>query len=66
MNEGRISLNWRLVQMPDEVRDYVLLHEPMHLRVRNHSARFWREVERVCPAHAEARRWLRQQGRELL
>jgi len=65
-SNGRISLNWRLVQMPDEVRDYVLLHELMHLRVRNHSPRFWREVERVCPAHVEARRWLRQQGRELL
>jgi hypothetical protein len=65
-SEGRISLNWRLVQMPDEVRDYVLLHELMHLRIRNHSARFWREVERVCPRHAEWRRWLREQGRELL
>ena len=63
---GRISLNWRLVQMPDDVRDYVLLHELMHLRVRNHSPRFWREVERVCPDHEESRRWLRHQGRELL
>jgi predicted metal-dependent hydrolase len=65
-SDGRISLNWRLVQMPDAVRDYVLLHELMHLRVRNHSSRFWREVERVCPRHADARRWLREQGRELL
>jgi predicted metal-dependent hydrolase len=64
--DGRISLNWRLVQMPDDVRDYVLLHELMHLRVRNHSPRFWREVERVCPQHLDARRWLREQGRDLL
>ena len=65
-SDGRISLNWRLVQMPDEVRDYVLLHELMHLRVRNHSPRFWREVERVCPRHEDSRRWLRERGRELL
>jgi predicted metal-dependent hydrolase len=65
-SDGRISLNWRLVQMPDDVRDYVLLHELMHLRVRNHSPRFWREVEKVCPDYERARRWLRGQGRELL
>jgi predicted metal-dependent hydrolase len=56
---GRISLNWRLVQVPPEVCDYVLLHELTHLRHLNHSARFWRELARVCPGHAEARRWLR-------
>jgi len=56
---GRISLNWRLVQVPPEVRDYVLLHELTHLRHLNHSARFWRELARVCPGHADARRWLR-------
>jgi predicted metal-dependent hydrolase len=64
--DGRISLNWRLVQMPDAVRDYVLLHELMHLRVRNHSRRFWRHMDRVCPDHAEARRWLREHACALL
>jgi predicted metal-dependent hydrolase len=63
---GRISLNWRLVQMPPAVRDYVLLHELMHLRVRNHSPRFWQQVARVCPQVNEARRWLREHGPELL
>ena len=56
---GRISLNWRLVQVPPAVRDYVLLHELTHLRHLNHSARFWRELARLCPHHAEARSWLR-------
>jgi predicted metal-dependent hydrolase len=59
---GTISLNWRLVQTPPAVRDYILLHELMHLREMNHSPRFWREVERVCPDHAAARRWLREHG----
>ena len=63
---GRISLNWRLVQMPPEVRDYVLYHELMHLRVRNHSARFWRQVAQVCPAYESSRRWLREQACHLL
>ena len=63
---GRISLNWRLVQMPVDVRDYVLYHELMHLRVRNHSPRFWRQVAQVCPAYEDARRWLREQAGRLL
>jgi predicted metal-dependent hydrolase len=57
---GRISLNWRLIQAPPSVRDYVLLHELVHLRHLNHSARFWRELERLCPWYQEARAWLRR------
>ncbi|HOQ59793.1 MAG TPA: SprT family zinc-dependent metalloprotease, partial [Vicinamibacterales bacterium] len=57
---GRISLNWRLIQVPASVRDYVLLHELAHLKHADHSARFHREVERLCPHCAEARRWLRE------
>ena len=57
---GTISLNWRLIQTPASVRDYIILHELMHLREMNHSARFWREVERVCPDYEAAERWLKQ------
>ncbi len=63
---GAITLNWRLIQMPPEVTEYVLLHELMHLRQPNHSRRFWREVERVCPTWRESERWLRRHGREIL
>lgn len=48
------------------VRDYVILHELMHLRQANHSRAFWREVASVCPEWREAERWLRKHGRELL
>ena len=57
---GTISLNWRLIQTPDFVRDYIILHELAHRREMNHSRRFWREVERLCPNYREAERWLRQ------
>lgn len=56
---GTISLNWRLIQSPQTVQDNVILHELMHLREMNHSARFWREVENVCPDHAVAEQWLK-------
>ena len=61
-----ITLNWRLIQMPASVADYVMLHELMHLKQANHSRRFWREVDRVCPWWREAERWLRRHGRELM
>ena len=57
---GTISLNWRLIQAPPFVRDYLILHELSHLREMNHSTRFWREVERVCPDYEAAERWLKQ------
>ncbi len=59
---GTISLNWRLVQVPRFVREYVLVHELMHRRELNHSARFWRHVAAACPRYVEARRWLRIDG----
>jgi predicted metal-dependent hydrolase len=62
---GTITLNWRLVQAPPFVREYVMLHELMHRRELNHSRRFWRHVAQVCPRHREARRWLLTEGRQL-
>ncbi|HEX3628076.1 MAG TPA: SprT family zinc-dependent metalloprotease [Verrucomicrobiae bacterium] len=55
-----ISLNWRLIQTPPFVRDYIILHELMHLRQMNHSARFWREVEGACPDYRTAKLWLKE------
>ena len=60
-----ISLNWRLIQAPASVCDYLILHELAHLKEMNHSRRFWREVARLCPDFATAERWLKQHS-ELL
>ena len=57
---GHICLNWRLVTMPEWVRDYVLIHELMHLKRMDHSPKFWKLVEAACPKWREARRWLRE------
>jgi len=63
---GRIALNYRLVQMPRSVSDYVILHELMHVKEQNHSRRFWRLVESACPDFRDAERWLRRYGPGLL
>jgi predicted metal-dependent hydrolase len=62
---GHICLNWRLVTMPPWVRDYVMIHELMHLRRMDHSKKFWRLVAEACPDYEAARQWLRQHGRSL-
>ena len=62
---GKICLNWRLVQMPPFVRDYVILHELAHLREMNHSPRFWKTVAQFCPGYPAARVWLKKH-RDLL
>ena len=60
--DGHICLNWRLVLMPESVRDYVLIHELMHVRRMDHSPAYWRLVENACPDYRVARNWLRQNG----
>jgi len=57
-----ISLNWRLIQTPVHVQDYIILHELCHLRELNHSRHFWREVESACPAYEVAETWLKKHG----
>jgi predicted metal-dependent hydrolase len=61
-----ITLNWRLVQVPVAVRDYIIHHELAHLVVPNHSRRFWREVERLCPDWRASEGWLRCFEREIM
>lgn len=56
---GTISLNWRLIQTPAFVSDYIILHELAHLRHMNHSRRFWEEVGRLCPDYRTAEQWLK-------
>ena len=57
--QGSVSLNWRLLQAPPEVLDYVVVHELCHLLVPNHSPHFWAEVARVIPDFRERRAALR-------
>lgn len=57
-SRGTISLNWRLVQVPDHVRDYLIIHELMHMREMNHSDRYWAHVANAFPGYRQAEHWL--------
>jgi len=57
---GNISLNWRLIQTPPFVSDYIIVHELMHRREMNHSRRFWKQIAVAFPRFREAENWLRK------
>lgn len=64
--KGNLNFNWRLILAPEEVLDYVVVHELAHRREMNHSSRFWNQVEAVLPDYRECRIWLRQNGAMLM
>lgn len=59
---GDISLNFRLLFLPEEILDYVIVHELAHTKYRSHGVRFWGLVEKAIPDHMERRKWLREKG----
>lgn len=57
-----IRLNWQLIQAPEKIIDYVIIHELCHLQHMNHSSAFWSLVETYCPDYRQHRQWLRDNG----
>ncbi len=53
-----ISFNWRLIEAPDTVIDYVILHELLHTRLMTHDHRFWAHLRAICPGAPKSREWL--------
>ena len=64
--KGNLNFNCLLMLTPDDVIEYVVVHELCHRKEMNHSLRFWAEVERVLPRYRESRRWLKENGGGLI
>jgi predicted metal-dependent hydrolase len=63
---GTLRINWRIVQAPARLIDYVLAHELVHLRIPAHGAAFWRELGRAMPDYEDRRTRLRELGPSLV
>ncbi|MCW5600994.1 MAG: M48 family metallopeptidase [Nitrosomonas sp.] len=61
-SSGTVCLNWRLIQLPTTLVDYVVAHELAHLIEMNHSAAFWKVVEGIYPDYRQARSALKKIG----
>lgn len=64
--DGKLRFNWRLILLPEEIIDYVVVHELTHLRAPGHNRRFWGAVGAVLPDYAERRQWLNRYGTPFL
>ena len=58
--DNNLSFSFRLIMAPPQVIDYVVVHELMHIREKNHSSKFWNLVIEVIPDYKAQRRWLRE------
>ena len=65
-SRGNLNFNCLLMLAPEEVLDYVVVHELAHRKQMNHSALFWQEVARECPDYKKSLRWLKDRGGALL
>lgn len=60
--KGNLNFNCLLMLAPEDIRDYVVVHELCHRKEMNHSNAFWAEVARVVPDYREKERWLKEHG----
>lgn len=65
-SKGNLNFNCLLMLAPEEVIDYVVVHELCHRKEMNHSKRFWNEVEKVLPDYRKSEKWLKEEGGTLM
>ena len=63
---GNLNFNCLIMKMPDQVRDYVIIHELAHRKELNHSSKYWAIVAEYCPWYKKAKQWLKDNGQELM
>jgi len=64
--EGSINLNANLLKAPEDVIDYIILHEICHLKIKEHSYHYWDHVRRYMPNYQEKIEWLKVSGNHLI
>ncbi len=64
-SNGRISLAWNIIMAPEEIIDYLIVHELCHIIHHNHSAEYWNLVASIIPEYRQRRTWLLKNGHSL-
>lgn len=63
--KGDISFNWRVILAPQQIVDYVVVHELSHMIEHNHSPKYWKLVNKLLPNYQESKEWLKVNGSRL-
>lgn len=63
---GVLNLNVNLVKAPEEVIDYIILHELCHMKIKEHSHHYWGLVRKFMPNYQDKIEWLKLNGNNLL
>jgi hypothetical protein len=64
-SRGHLRFNWRLIQCPPEIIDYIIIHELAHLVEMNHSPHYWALVETMYPNYEACKNWLKRNSSRL-
>lgn len=65
-NKGNLNFNWRLILGPENILEYVVVHELVHLEEKKHDEKFWSKVRQIYPEYKRANRWLSEKSSELV
>lgn len=60
--QGNLAFHWKCMMAPPTIIDYIVLHELCHFHHLDHTTAFWNEVDKIMPAYAERKEWLRKNG----
>ncbi len=63
--DNRLSFSWRIIMAPLKIIDYILVHELVHIKEKNHSWNFWEALEEILPDYRESKTWLKKNGHKL-
>ena len=64
--DDNLSFSFRLIMAPPDIIDYVIVHELMHIKEKNHSAAFWKLIEAAMPEYKIHRRWLKDNNHKFI
>ena len=64
--KGNLNFNCLLMLAPEDVLDYVVIHELCHRKEMNHSPRFWSEVAKIMPDYKNSKIWLKENGDDII
>lgn len=64
--DGSVNISMNLIKAPTKILDYIIIHELCHIRIPNHSPRYWDLVYRLMPDYEESKKWLEHHEAKLL